>query len=1830
MHASLMSPGTHGLAPSVVTGTPLPVSATPLPVAGALPTQVHMQDATADYVDASSAEAIDDFEDSADSMPEIQVDRALLAASPAALPTATAVPTATATPTPIAHVDAVGPLPPPVAPPAAAARPAPARSPGSLSVGAVAPVSASESTVLEPAFTSGGFSGLPLAPSFADGGEADAQPTHFDMSADERHASPWTQEGQLEAMRTQAAQLIELLEAQLARKPERTREGRLHYEVARFYESPLRKLDDAVSHYEMAARLIPHHVPTLRGARRVFMALGRYKPALKMLDAEIYAAQDSATKATLLFQKGRLLADQLGLKSDAREAFEQAAELAPTRLDVLKALANAEEQAAAWRKLTTALERAANAAVRFPAERAAYLSQMARIYATELNDPKQAIELYKAALAVDPYAPAALHALKELLYQERRWKELVETLELEASLSTTRDAQALAKFRAGLLWVEQLGDMARGLASIEQSSSLAPTDVSILEELVRLYDVADQPKNLASALERLAAQRDHVSVEMLHTLAQLYEERLNQPELAIERYAQALEQNPAFRPASVALARLWEQRGEWRSLAEMFNKEAETSSDPELRASLHARIAELCELRLGSVDYAIEHHKKALELRPDFDGAFKALARLYSQLQRWHELIELYRRRIESSTQDDERTSLLFAIGRIEEEALGRPDAATKTYETVLTIDSNSLEAMHALQRAAERAGEFRRLVAALDLEVKRTKDKARALALRHRAAQICVDDLKEREPAIERLRAIHKDEPTYQPAIAMLSELLFKEARWDELLTAYTAELPLVKVPSARSSLLCKMGELCERRLDAKSQAVLHYRQAVLADAENNAASTALRRLLTRLGQFEEVAKLLESEAKLQKEPRRAARAWFSLGDVCENRLGGERPALERALVAYKRAVELDPAFRPAIDACIRLFELGKDWKALVGQLDHEQAEALEPMFALSAAFRAGEIQRDHLSQPKEAAASFEKIVQRDPRHVGALLALERIYTLSGNTEALLLTYQRQAAAFDDVEARVAAYRGYLSVLERGDKIDADRVRQMQMALLQVAPGDTQALFALEALALSAGDLTLTSQVDAKLSVAGLDRNSTSAYQTRLAEAMEARGDRSALAVYRAALLHDPENLAAARGICRSAERSGAPDLLSEAAEHEATILGRPDEGARLLVLAATKLSSAGDPSAAAEKLARALHIDPEHARAAAALIALQQHGVSPTFVTDTLSRAAGAATSKERRAALWVQVARTESRGRGDVGAAIAAVKRALKERPNDVEAYLLLAHFYAGSKKWDECVAQLQALLKLNPGDDVKFDALLRLATIQHERLKATALAANNVAAALAMQPENRDALELMLKVQLDREELGAAAITAQKLVTTAKSDPERARALYHSARLQRQKGDLSLASEAFAEALSLTGTEDAVAQEYKEWLEARRAKADWRPYADALQTYLRRPDLTRVQLLKARRALGHALYDKLDQVAPGLEQLQGALELSPDDAELRRGLAERLERAGQYAQALTQYELLLRAAPHQLNYWRSLAVCYSGMGKSDQARNALAPLVASGEATDEERSRYLARNRAHGPAHAGSFGPAERELAAQGLHVTGPAVELLEAIGPALPKLYPIPFDGYRVGPKDKITSRGAHALRATAEDVAYAFGVQEFDLFVHRGKAAGISVEIGDQPALFVNAQVESWPAAEQVFAFARVFANIARGSWIVDRLSVQQIEMLLVCATRGYEPTFGSALADSATLDAEVKRINKAMPWFKGNRMELAARSFAAAKLDPRIWVQETHIAAIRCGAIVCDDLAVAVRAAAMSGSDDSAVERVGSFVASDAGQNLRKRVLGS
>ena len=92
-------------------------------------------------------------------------------------------------------------------------------------------------------------------------------------------------------------------------------------------------------------------------------------------------------------------------------------------------------------------------------------------------------------------------------------------------------------------------------------------------------------------------------------------------------------------------------------------------------------------------------------------------------------------------------------------------------------------------------------------------------------------------------------------------------------------------------------------------------------------------------------------------------------------------------------------------------------------------------------------------------------------------------------------------------------------------------------------------------------------------------------------------------------------------------------------------------------------------------------------------------------------------------------------------------------------------------------------------------------------------------------------------------------------------------------------------------------------------------------------------------------------------------------------------------------------------------------------------------------------------------------------------------------------------------------------------------------------------------------------------------------------------------------------------------LDAHAKRISRAMPWFKGSRLEPAARQLGASGLDLKAWVENARVVSARVGALMCDDLAVALRLGALAGAEESFVQRVARFHISDAAISLRRRV---
>lgn len=1595
-----------------------------------------------------------------------------------------------------------------------------------------------------------------------------------------------------ESEATRAEDFLKRAELELPTKTHAAARARIRFECGRLCESVLAKPEDAIAHYRKALIDNPSHVPSIRSLRRLLLSKGEYGAAVALFDAQIAATRATAARSALLYEKGRLLEDRLGQRREGREAFAAALELNPGDAALLKAVARAELGARAWDALDKTFEQSIAAVQNDAKHRAALLVDRARIAESRRKNLGQAAELYQAALDTDPRSDSAVHALKRLHYSHQRWRDLVGVLEREAEQVSDPNARAMALYRVGRIEIDKLGNLAQGTHALERALGIVKDDRLVLEALTRAYEAMQNHTALGNVLARLAdlSRTDAERIAYLTRGAQLYEDELSDDKTAVAWYEKALSFDRAHAPALAALSRLYGRTKSWESLLAICAGEAEAARDPHRRAYAHARMAEILEKELGKPELALSHHARALGIVPGYAASFKALVRLYSAARKYAELVELYERAVDLAHDAETKTTYLFKIGRVHEDALGDSTAALTSYRRILGIDAGHLGAVHAAQRAAERGGLYRELSEMLELEAKLVKDAKERLMLLHRAGEVAEHDLGDDAIALGLQRRVLELDPKFQPALASLGRLYFRAGRWEDLVHVYQAELAGLPRGPESARLDYKIGEIYEQRIAKDDQALAAYRRALEADPRHLPARRALERKLNDKHHFEDIAKLIEGELATETEPQAIARAALRLGEVLEHRMN----VPEKALVAYERALTADPEFRPARDARVRLLTEAKDWKRLVDELGKEAEASSDPKLSIGALLRAGEIWQTELGAAQKAIECFEAVLEKEPGHVEALMSLEALYAERSLWEPLAKIYATEARVLSEPSARIAALSELGRLEETKGVGTEDERKAAYFAILQLAPHDQTALSALERIALDSGDASLLAHVDAKQAALAEDPEVKAAHLTRLAEALERSSDPSALEVWRGAIAADPDSLSAARGITRLAERTGDPTLLEEASGHEARVTGDADVAARLLVRSAIVRAERGEVDNSVRLLRRALEQNPDFEAAAAKLSELLVARGAIDDLIALLTNAANSATTPTRVASLWISVSDLYASRKNDVPAALAALHRAQNLVPGHAGTLVKLAELYASDKQWAEAVDRLKQGLNHATSDELKVDIHLRLAAILQDQLGDPERALASLNAALALDSGSRLALSRLARLELQRGRGDQAAELAARLVRVSPELGQRVDALTLLGDLERGRGQQAAAVQAYEQAVSLSGLSATAAERFRS-LTAEQAKRNEPPsyarYASALKSYAEQHPTPGPELTALYIELSRVLGDDMGQAEQSAQALEKGLSGAPTDPELAVAYARRLLTAQRYADAATAFRRALSMDVYRPEAFRGLAEAWRALGRSVESSCAIGAVVALGAGNDLELAGMSSRTVRAAAQAPGSLDATE--LSSIDVNPgDSAATALLAALGDAVGKVFPPELERFGVGARDKLSPKSGHPLRAVAERVAAVFGVEGFDLYVHRASSGPVQLELTDPVSVMVPASVAGLPEPGQVFALARVFASLTRGVAAVERLDVRELRRLLGAAARGVDPSFGNGTPDEDEMASLQRRVAKAMPWLGRGAIEEAARAYANARgVDLDEWRLGAIMTSTRAAAIVCDDI---------------------------------------
>ncbi len=286
---------------------------------------------------------------------------------------------------------------------------------------------------------------------------------------------------------------------------------------------------------------------------------------VSVFDAEIAAAEDARSKAARMYKAAEVLEERLGRQEDAIARYNTCLQLQPGYLPAQKALSRLYERQGRFAELVAMYEQD----LLQTADRdqlISTLNKMAVIYEDRLSDLEHAIECMKRILDLASDHLPTIRNLARLYERAGRYRELIETQELEASFAgDTKQVLSLYHRNAEIL-DEHLKDRAGSIAVYERVLALSPSYLPALKALGRLYAQEGRWDELIKMYR--AEAEISPSTEQAATLHLQGRRAVRAPPQGPERgrrlaYQEALTLAPSYFPALRALARIYRANGHW-------------------------------------------------------------------------------------------------------------------------------------------------------------------------------------------------------------------------------------------------------------------------------------------------------------------------------------------------------------------------------------------------------------------------------------------------------------------------------------------------------------------------------------------------------------------------------------------------------------------------------------------------------------------------------------------------------------------------------------------------------------------------------------------------------------------------------------------------------------------------------------------------------------------------------------------------------------------------------------------------------------------------------------------------------------------------------------------------------------------------------------------------------------------------------------------------------------------------------------------------------------------------------------------------------------------
>jgi golgin subfamily B member 1 len=773
--------------------------------------------------------------------------------------------------------------------------------------------------------------------------------------------------------------------------------------IAHAWEEQGDNRDGGTSAYQRVLELRPMHQYAFMRLEELHRDAERWEDLIEMYLARVEATEDSVERVALLRQVAKVYEKRLSDRENAYEALHVAWMEDFGDIEVRNELERITALTQKWNELLAVANQALQE-TDDPETKINICLACGKWYGEALNHPEYAIPYYQQVLALDPGNARAMRQTGDLYRVTQQWQMLAQVLGRLVEMEEEAKDKANVFVQMGDLCEEHLGIPEQAPSYYLKALEVDPKNVNALGSLERIYRQQQSWQDLLDVLHRKAdALEDRErELEARLQIAEVYEDRTQNLDRAVEAYRKALELDDRNLRALKGLERLYAQTERWQELREVLEAQYDVVTSDRERIQILMRVASMWEEEFLKPEKAAERLEQVLDTDPDHEEALNGLARLYRQLQAWDKLIQTYERHTAATPDRSEKIRLFKAMGEIHATELSDLDRAIDSYLNVLSIDGDDVQAVDALTRAYEQREDHASALEMMEKLARLVDDPQRQVDLHSRMGRILDEQLGDRGTALDHFERATELDPSHLPSLAAMRKIHVDSGDWLAAAKTLRQEIEHQEKPREKAALLVELGRIQDERLDEHKAAIASYEQALGHDEENEDAALPLVDEYFKQERWGDAFPLLQllvrhsGERPQEEQHRLALMLGQSAGRVGEN---------EEAVKALTKAYQLDAQHLPTLLELASAHYRSSDWEKafkfyqmlLVQYRDSLDRDQITDIF-----YRLGVIKREQ-GERRKAINMFDKALEEDSHHRPTLEAVVGLYEAQGEWEQVI-----------------------------------------------------------------------------------------------------------------------------------------------------------------------------------------------------------------------------------------------------------------------------------------------------------------------------------------------------------------------------------------------------------------------------------------------------------------------------------------------------------------------------------------------------------------------------------------------------------------------------------------------------------------------------------------------------------------------------------------------------------------------------------------------------------------------------------------------------------